>query len=159
VGAGINIRKSDVHILLYADDVVRCAEDPVSLQIVMNAVYQWCTKWRISTNNTKTQVIHFRKESDPVTDYRFHLGDNHIEIVDSYRYLGLELNYSLNFSQTTEVLSKASSRSLGRLIHKYYSADGLTYDTYTSLYNPYVLPIMNYCAGVWGGQNNECASR
>jgi hypothetical protein len=63
-------------------------------------------------------------------------------MVDSYKYLGLEINSSSIFSKSKEVLSKPSSISLGRLIHKYYSVDGLTHDT--SLYNAYIMICDSY---------------
>ena len=151
VDGGTYVGDTEVRILLYADDIVIIAEDEEKLQGMLDKVDSWCRTWRLSINNTKTEVIHFRKEHDPQTDFDFKFGDAEIEKVASYKYLGLDLTYSMNFTHTVEVLAKAASRSLGQLAHKYYTNDGLSFDTYTALYNAYVIPIMNYGAGVWGG--------
>jgi hypothetical protein len=47
------------------------------------------------------------------------------------------------------MLAQAGTRALGALVNKHKHV-GLGYHTYTKLYNACVLPIIMYCAGVWG---------
>ena len=60
---GISIGDRDVSCLLYADDIVLLTETPVDLQVQLDAVNNWCRKWRLKINVTKTKIMHFRKNS------------------------------------------------------------------------------------------------
>ena len=71
---GISIGDRDVSCLLYADDIVLLAETPVDLQVQLDAVNNWCRKWRLKINVTKTKIMHFRKHSANQSDYQFHIG-------------------------------------------------------------------------------------
>ena len=99
---------------------------------------------------SKTKIMHFRKSSVTRTNYKFMFGDTDITHCDSYRYLGLELNESLDYSHSVDVLSSASGRALGALVSKYYAINGLHYNTYTKLYSNLVEPVMDYADAIWG---------
>ena len=43
--------------LLYADDVVLIADSWADLQLLLNIVKNFCEKWRMSVNKTKTQIV------------------------------------------------------------------------------------------------------
>ena len=66
-----------------------------------------------------------------------------------YRYLGVELNYCLNYTESVNTLANASSRSLGNLVHKYFKVNGVPSDVYKGIYDTTVCKIMDYGAGVW----------
>jgi len=44
-------------ILMYADDIVCLAENAIDLQDILFILEQWCCKWRLEVNLTKTNVI------------------------------------------------------------------------------------------------------
>ena len=147
---GISIGDRDVSCLLYADDIVLLAETPVDLQVQLDAVNNWCRKWRLKINVTKTKIMHFRKNSANQSYYQFHIGSQNISYCDTYRYLGMELNDTLDYTHSVNILSDASSRALRALIARYYSAQGLHYSTYTKLYNSLITPVMDYGSAIWG---------
>ena len=49
-----------------------------------------------------------------------------------------------------EVLINASSRALANITSKYYALDGLNYNSFKTIYDALVLPVMNYAAATWG---------
>ena len=147
---GVSVGYTSVSCLLYADDIVLIADSPDHLQDQLDAVYAWCQKWRLMVNRDKTSVMHFHKPSVPRTDHQFTFGDQHISYSDKYRYLGLELNEYLDYTHTANVLSDASGRALGAVTSRYYSVNGLHYDTYSKLYNNLVVPVMDYSSAIWG---------
>ena len=71
----IPVDDSKIWILLYADDMVLLAEDMVllaedmvllaenerNLQIMINKLNEFCTKWRLTINIDKTYKMHFRR--------------------------------------------------------------------------------------------------
>ena len=50
LNCGIDIDGRQVTILLYADDIVLLAPNESSLQIQLDAIYNWCRKWRMKVN-------------------------------------------------------------------------------------------------------------
>ena len=154
---GVKLKNKTISILLYADDIVLISESEKSLQEMLDTVHRWCQKWQLGINCSKTQVIHFRKSSEQETNFVFKIGDKHIEKVQKYKYLGVELNSSLNFSETVETLANAGSRSLGSLVHKHFKVNGLQPHIFKELYEATVCKIIDYGAGVWGGPSyNKC---
>jgi hypothetical protein len=51
-----------VNILLFADDIVLLAESSNDMQTLMDCLYNWCTKWNLEINGSKSKVIHFCKK-------------------------------------------------------------------------------------------------
>ena len=117
---------------------------------MLDTVHKWCQKWQSSINFSKMQVIHFRKSSEQETNLEFKIGNKHIEKVQKYKYLGVELNSSLNFSETVETLANAGSRSLGSLVHKHYKINGLQPCIFKELYEATVCKIMDNGYGGMG---------
>ena len=66
----------------------------------------------LSVNTDKMKIVHFRKASDPSTIFNFKHGEKHIDIVTSYRYLGLEISETLDYTYSAQALSDAGSHSL-----------------------------------------------
>ena len=61
-----NIAESTlVNILLYADDIVMFASNEMDLQILLNIVEDWCQKWKLEVNLTKTNILHIRNKRKP----------------------------------------------------------------------------------------------
>lgn len=147
---GIQIGDDNICILLYADDIVILSENENNLQIMLDHINRWCLKWRLKANINKTNIVHFRKLSQPQTEVIFKLGEQTVNKTSSYKYLGCILPYTLDFTTTANTLADAAGRALGSVINKYKCAGGLPFSTYTKLYNMCVATVMDYAAGIWG---------
>ena len=86
---GIDIDEVQMSIFLYADNIVLIAPDADSLQLMLNKLHVWCSKWRLSVNSNKTKIVHFRPMSVTRSNKVFECGDLNIELTDKYKYLGL----------------------------------------------------------------------
>lgn len=147
-----------IDILMYADDIALISESEESLQNMLNSLYQWSKKWQIKFNHNKTNVVHFRNKNIPRTNYVFNLGDDMLQTVDKYKYLGLILNEFLDFTITSQVLADSAGRALGSIMNKYKQINGLPYSVYTKLYNACVCPILYYCSEIWGFKEHNTAN-
>jgi len=152
---GVPMANEDVSILLYADDIVILAESEENLQHMISYMQKWCNKWRLKINYAKTNVVHFRNRRKPRTSYIFKYADVQLETVDRYKYLGIYFNEFLNFTSSADVLAESSGRAMGGIIGKFKSIRNLTYDIFLKLFQTGVIPIMDYCAGVWGFNDNN----
>ena len=147
---GVKIDNVKICILAYADDLVVFADNEHDLQYLLNILYNWCRKWRLQVNYDKTKIVHFRGKNVERTDYNFKCGNNKLEIVHQYKYLGVVLDEYLDYKTTTEILASSAGRALGSVINKVKSNKDLGFQTYTTLYNNCVAPVMDYGSGVWG---------
>jgi len=69
LGCGVKFNEETISILLYADDIALITPDEQSLQLMLNKLTDWCSKWKLSVNPEKTKVIHFRPQSFSLTDF------------------------------------------------------------------------------------------
>ena len=62
-GVGLQLDSDTfVNILLYADDIVLLAESEGDLQFLLLIVENWCKKWRLEVNLSKTNILHIRSK-------------------------------------------------------------------------------------------------
>ena len=148
----------NVSILLFADDIVLISESQENLQTMMNTAGDWSNRWSLKMNYDKTKVMHFHKQSVPRSDYQFEIHGNDIETTASYRYLGLDINETVDHTHGVRVLNTAASRALGGVIARYLATDGLSHDVYKKLFDVTVAPVMDYGCEVWGTKPYECCS-
>ena len=156
-GIDVNCDDDNVCILMYADDIVLLAETERDLQILLNAINDWCRTNDMVVNCSKSNVIHFRNPSVSKTEFIFKCGDSALQVVDRYTYLGLLLSEHLDFELTAKYVSQSASRALGLLISKCKLAGGLLpFNVYTKLYDSVVYPVINYGASIWGYKSYSC---
>ena len=156
---GVPIQHDEkVSILLFADDTVLISESQQNLQTMMNTTEDWSNRWSLKMNYDKTKVMHFHKQSVPRSDYQFEIHGNDIETTASYRYLGLDINETVDHTHGVRVLKTAASRALGGFIARYLATDGLSHDIYKKLFDVTVEPVMEYGCEVWGTKPYECYS-
>ncbi len=137
-------------LLMFANDIVLLANSPSELQTTINKVSDWCERWRLFINTTKTHVIHFRASQTHIT---FRCRNKVIEKLDRVSYLGMEMNEHVNLEIIANRLIYAASRALGALTAKYYQTKGMTFEVYQIIYKTCVSPIMDYASEVWGYKN------
>ena len=76
-------------------------------------------------NKDKTKIVHFRPSRKAATKQVFTLGENVIEQIDQYRYLGCTLSEHLNYKIIGNYLSEGAGRALGKQISKFHQNKGL----------------------------------
>ena len=92
-GDTIDIPDGDVQLylklfsLLYADDTIIMADNPSDFQRCLHAFSEYCTQWKLTINVGKTKIIIFGTRG--LSNLLFKIGDEQVEIVKSYKYLGV----------------------------------------------------------------------
>ena len=66
---GVDIGCIIMSILLYADDLTLLASNERDFQMLLNCLYKWTCKWRVCINESKSNVIHFRKPNKRQSEY------------------------------------------------------------------------------------------
>ena len=154
-GRGVKLETGDtINVLAYADDIVLLAENENDLQSLMDITAEWCFKWRISINPSKSSVVHFRRCTKQMTSKQFKLGVHELQIVNEYRYLGVVLDCHGTNESLMNHLCGATSRALGSVISKTKANYDLGYKTFTKLLESCVFPIVDYASGSWSTGSN-----
>ena len=138
-----------LNCMAYADDIVLVVSSAHDLQSLLNTTHEWCKKWRVLINGSKTKAVHFRSKGCKATDTHLLLGTMVIDKARSYKYLGIWLDEHLNGDVMIEALKKGGSWALGNLISKTRYNYDLSYSSYTKLFETTVLPILDYSCGSW----------
>jgi hypothetical protein len=147
---GVNIDEKEYCILMYADDIVLISDNEDRLQKSIEIMYEWCNKWKLKLNTSKTKIMHFRPAKTLQSKVIFKYGRAILEKVEQYKYLGIIFDSYLKYDKCIEVLSGSSGRALGAVISKFKTLRDLRYNTFKCMYEKCVVPIMDYGAEVWG---------
>ena len=160
---GVGLSESETNILLklfvllYADDTVIFDETPAGLQKGLDAVKQYCDKWKLSLNAKKCKVVIFsRGKIRRFPD--FVIGSEKLEVVYDFMYLGLRLNYNNRMQVAQRDLFARASRAMFALLTKAKSLK-LPPDLTIDLFDKTVLPIITYGCEIWGFDINDLVQR
>ena len=108
----------------------------------------------MEVNIKQTNIVHFRKNNIKRTEFNFHLGDQQIDVCETYKYLGIVtvLNEHLDYTETANDLSASAGRAFSSLIVNLNNKLDLLYSSYTKVYENKLVPIMDYSSSVWGAK-------
>ena len=73
--AGITLEQISIYLLMFADDAVIFSETVEGLQTSIDNLRQYCDKWNLTVNISKTKIVVFRK-GGPLS----HRKDGHMEM-------------------------------------------------------------------------------
>lgn len=146
----------NLFVLLYADDTVVLSESPEELQKALDGMHEYCQLNQLSVNVSKTKVMIFsRGKVRNVPIFKF--GDDIVEKTDSYKYLGITLNYNNSFIPNLKSLSVVANKAMFALLQK--GKDKLDVDTMLHLFDSTVMPILLYGCEIWGDSKIEIIER
>ena len=66
------------------------------LRDMINALFNYCQMWSLKANMDKSKILVFR--NGPIShNLKWNFCEDNIDIINSYKYLGIELTYNLSF--------------------------------------------------------------
>ena len=102
-------------------------------------------RWQLSLNPQKCEAINITNKKTPVS-FTYLIGLQPINWVTKIKYLGVVINFKLNWSDHCQKVVQKASASLNRLRRAMYSCtDGAKSLAYKAL----VRPCMEYGSTVW----------
>lgn len=137
-------------ILLYADDIVLFSENAEGLQQGFDILKVYCNRWKLKVNTNKTKVMVFRKGGAIARTVQFSYDGTDIEIVKSFTYLGIVFTQGGSFNEAQHTLAGQAQKAIFKLNKYLYKFTSITVKHRLELFDKLVLPILNYCAEVWG---------
>lgn len=144
-----------ISTLLYADDLVLLADSPVNLQKTLNIFDRYCKTKEMTVNVSKSKVMIFRKAGRVSNKFKFYLGNEVIEIVNQYLYLGVIFTPQACFRvNTTRAISKtlAASSTVNSI---WIKSKVYCWNAKETIYKAMVKTVLLYAAEIWGPRYAE----
>ena len=137
----------NIFLLMYGDDMI-ISQSVEGLQNELNTLSNCARSWGLKVNIKKTKVV-FRKNLRLYDYEKFHIDDSLIEIVNTFNYLGLHLNYNGKYRVAEKQLAeqgRKASFALSKQIKDMY----LNVESTIFWFDTYISSILNYASEVWG---------
>ena len=96
--------------LMFADDLVLTAENPHSLQLQLNMLYNFCDSAQLNVNMIKTKIMQFGSSNR--VDYDWLIKDEKVDVVDSYNYLGTWLHCKNNLQFSVKKVAESGANAI-----------------------------------------------
>ena len=96
---------AEVKALYNADDIVIMADTIGRLHKHIASLQEFCDSWKKKVNITKTQIMIFRKGGPIAKNENWSYKNNPVDIVSTYRYLGLQLSTGNAWGKATKSLA------------------------------------------------------
>ena len=137
-----------IFLILFADDQVVFAKSPQALQSLLSDIENYCTAWGIKININKTKAMIFEKGRQ-FTFYDFFIYNIAIELVQSFKYLGITLFRNNNWYRSQKCIAQHASFSLFNLFIAFNSVS-LPISQKCKLFDSLVGSVLNFGAEIWG---------
>lgn len=137
---------------MFADDTVLFAQSPAALQSMLNDLERYCNTWSLSVNTNKTKIMIFERGRS--TSYDFIICGKTLELVQSFKYLGIHFFKNGSWYQTQKRLAQHSAFALHNLFTVFNQIELSTSDK-CHLFDSLVGSILNYNAAVWGSHESK----
>lgn len=148
-GIGVEIASNLINCLLFADDVVLMANSTEDLQKLLDLSHRFAMKWNLKFNSKKSKVMKIGKSKQ--IEGQLKLGNDALEEVREYKYLGYFLNKSLksNFHINSFLKDKAD-RQLNYLAHVLGEHGNFNRINFgNALWNSVIRPSLTHACSVW----------
>ena len=137
-------------LLLYADDIVIFANSAEELQSNLNILEEYCNKWKLKVNISKTKVMVFRKGGRLPLNLQFLYQISPLEVVNKFTYLGIVFSSGGSLMHATKTLSGQAHNAIF-ILRKYLNKfTNITPEHKLELFEKLIRPILLYGSEVWG---------
>ena len=123
---GLKIGDLYLAYLLFADDIVLFSEFAENLQAQIELFYKYCEIWNLIISIAKTKIVIYN-QIYAKHSFSFTLGENALEIVDKYKYLGLWCSNNKNiFVKRHSYLAEQARKAIFTIRNYSHSLGHLT---------------------------------
>ena len=135
---------------LYADDVAlwcthnNLIEGIKLIQHTLQHIENWCTKWGLVLSPSKSVAMIFAPKEPNFHHPNLHINNAPLKYVKNYKYLGITLDTTLNFSKHFEDIKQRCTRRLNILKCIAGREWGADRRTLSRLYTSLIRPILDY---------------
>ena len=137
-------------IRLFADDCIlyrriKNKNDCTILQDDLNSLAEWEKKWGMAFHPEKCSAIRVSRSRNPISS-NYSLKGHTLEMEDSTRYLGVEMQSNMSWNKHMDQTVKKANSTLGFLRRNLRVSNE---ETKSAAYFSMVRPILEYSSTIW----------
>ena len=144
-------------MLMYADDAVFFTKSAQPLQNMLHKLQDYSNEWGLKINTDKTKIMIFEKGRR--SEVHFHYNNIELEVVDSFKYLGIMFYKNGSWNRTQKCLAEYGSFALHNLYRLLQDMNLKTNEKF-KLFDCLVSSVLGYAGEVWGFHgpqtSNDC---
>ena len=136
--------------LYFLQTIVILALTKEGLKEKINKMEQFCQKWGLEVNISKTKIMIFNKPGATIKKYKFFFKSKEIESVKQYTYLGFTFVPSGKMNEGIENLLNKGKKAWFAIQRSLQKSKAKTVKTYLKLIDTLIKPIILYACEAWG---------
>ena len=151
-------------LILYADDILysRICNSPSDISLIqsdVNCISTWISSHYLTINSSKTKYmfLSFKPSSFFSTFPSLYLNGSPLELVSSFKYLGVLISSNLSWSPHILSICRKSRQLIGILYRLFYCHSSPS--SLFKLYSTLVRPHLEYCSSVWDPSSSASISK
>jgi hypothetical protein len=133
---------------MYAYDIILLSKSAKGLQEKLDILNTYCKDWCLSVNTSKTKILIFNKAGRLIKK-NVRYGNENIECVSNYKYLGIWFSSSGSYSFVQNELYKKSLKAFFKLKKDLLSLNP-NIGTSMHVFDHTIKPILLYGSDMWG---------
>ena len=137
-----------LNCLLYADDLIMLSESREGLQNCMDHLETYCDKWEMQVNLSKTKMVTFAKPDLTRKDTQITFGNQIIDSVSEYKYLGIVFSADGKFQSACADRKEKGMKAAFKLM-RIFKETSVGIKTGLHLFDHIVKPILLYGSEIW----------
>lgn len=147
---GLDVNMFKVFMLLYADDIVIFSNTAEELQNSLGLLSEYCKRWKLTINISKSKVLVFRKGGLLPRNLIFTYEGVPLEIEKSFKYLGIVFTAGASFAEAQNTLAGQAQKAIFKLNKYLFKFTYISPKHKLDLFDKLITPILNYACEVWG---------
>ena len=150
-GSGVELGGHLLRLLLYADDLALLAEDPQSLQRMLDALQRFCEANHLRVNVGKTEIVVFgaSRWRPPAGAHSWRYHSAVVPVSEQFKYLGMTLHCTRGMSVAVDRLRAAGLRAIWGMHGRCKRYEIVDFSLRARLFRTLAEPILTYCSEVW----------
>ena len=143
---------NDSKLVMYADDIllhksINATDDFSCLQNDVSHIQSWSSLNALTFNGSKCKQMLLSRKKKPTVCIPMVLNGQPLQIVKSFKYLGLMISSDLGWSTHIQYICSKAKKMLG-ILYRQFSSNA-TESTMVKLYLSQVRPLLEYGVEVW----------
>ena len=144
-----------MELLLYADDLIIIAENAIGLWDKLRTLREYCIVNKLIVNVNKSKILIVQNAGRKAKTIPFRYGNDILQVVDSYNYLGNTFTTSGLFNHTAHLLFSKAVKSMGVVWRQMIASKMQDWDSRVQLFHSIVSLTIPYASGIWGLLHSE----
>jgi hypothetical protein len=158
-GVPLGAAEIDLFLLMFADDLTLLSTTIVGLQNQLNALSTAAVRLGLTINLDKSKIIVFRKGGFLGRRERWFFGGSQLEVVNSFKFLGLTFSTRLSFTAALEDAATKAKKCTVEILRALRKINCISPIVFFKLFDSQVVPILMYAAEVWGYKQYDVIER